>query len=904
MGLPAINLVSPDELYNSAAMVLHFDATYSDSIDNLAATTVLIEVDTVSSFNSSDKRTSTFTNVASGTTCRAALILFNGSWFWRVTAINSSGTTISVVRSFSISSILKRSLYQVENVSKYGPDWNHKRSLFLFENVAKYGPAWSKRRAVYHYENITADPPDPYIERLSATRAAKGSLITIYGNGFGAKADIDPYNSNRAIRGYGGLVYIGETLCNVISWSWQQIVFQIPAEAESGAVKVVLTAPNPPGVRDSNVIGLEVYEAESADDIGIELFVCDKNDPNTILCQIQGAKNKSFQVLLNNPGSGRFSISRYDEKGGNRDYVTDQNFILCRFDGFDVFKWIIESKKPSYVDDTEQQMIDVTGRGVLSLLDRSVVYPEGMPSPQTLERKFSNVHGGAVLRQLLIEAQQRGCLTGVVLDWSADADSLGNPFNDCTNISFHAGTPLSQVAAKLSEGMGLFDIEMTPGLHLKLYKVKGTDKYDTVKYRPGQAIVKHQNQSDSTKITNALLVEGEGGSLIETAHPTSQIDWGRREGYLQARNIQNDWSKLQDYGQMFLKTAAQLSWGIQGTVVKFTDSEGNRLKPFESFMYGDWIGWHIPPEGADTAGFNGKVRVKGITCEEVDETGSVSYVLELNNIMLEHDIRMAQLIERLSMFSQNSALAAPATESPSGISHNHSHSMLLGLDGDDHLQYYNEARHAADSHSAIARVASIKKAGENEMTGVITLAAGSNVAILQNDSLKTLTISSDATVGNNQWFNLWTGTPSKSTTTQVAKGLYLTPEADVIVKGISAVLDDTGRDMRFAIYELSSLGAQIGGAIAESPNITMTGKKNYLYKLPATVTLRAGHYYALVAVLQSGTTLGACVSTYVKDTVLTGVNGYARLAVTPAAGAVWDVSVGTSPHAFGILIEV
>jgi hypothetical protein len=99
--------------------------------------------------------------------------------------------------------------------------------------------------------------------------------------------------------------------------------------------------------------------------------------------------------------------------------VTDQNFILCRLDGIDIFKWIIESRRPSYVDEGEQQMIEVSGRGVLSLLDRGVVYPEGMPHPATLERTFADAHGGAILRQLLLESQQRGCLSGVSIDWTA-----------------------------------------------------------------------------------------------------------------------------------------------------------------------------------------------------------------------------------------------------------------------------------------------------------------------------------------------------------------------------------------------------------------------------------------------------------------------------------------------------
>lgn len=762
MGLPSINLLNPANQASVTVTISAFDATYSDNTNQLIASSVKFEIDAVSTFDSPSKKTSTFSNVTHNSTCRMATILSNGIWYWRVTATNMSGTTVSQTQSLIVGQVLKRAFLFYENIAKLDV-WTNKRILAVYENVAKLNlwskkrtqafyeniskaDIWTDQRALYEYENITSDPPFPFIERLSTTRASEGTIVTIYGNGFGAKADADPLNADRATRGYGGYVYLGTQLCNVISWSWEKIVFQIPQEAESSAVKVALTVPEPPGVRYSNVIGMEVYDAEPADDIGIELFVCDKNNPNSILCQLDGAKNKSFQVLLNNPGSGKFSISRYDEKGGSRDYVTDQNFILCRLDGIDLFKWIIETRRPSYVDDSEQQMIEVSGRGVLSLLDRAVVYPEGMPHPETLERTFADVHGGAILRQLLIEAQQRGCLTGVVFDWSADSDTLGNPFEDSTTLSFHSGTPLSQVATKLSEGMGLFDLEMTPTLHLKLYKAKGADKYDTVKYRPGQAIVKLQNQSDSSNMTNALLVEGESGSLIETAHPTSQTDWGRREGYLQARNIPSDWAKLQDYGQLFLRNAAQVSWGIQGTVIKFVDSEGNKLKPFETFMMGDWIGWFIAPEGSDTEGFDGKVRVKGITCEE-DEAGALSYVLELNNIMLEHEIRMNQIVERMSMFTQNSSLSTPATESPAGVSHNHTHSMLLGLNSDDHPHYYNEERHAADLHSSIQRVSSLKRTGANALTGDVTLTAGTNVSISQNDEQKTITISASGSGG-------------------------------------------------------------------------------------------------------------------------------------------------------------
>lgn len=360
MGLPSINLVSPADQAILSATISGFEATYSDNTNQLVASSVLFELDTVNTFDSPSKKTSTFSNVVHNGSCRMAAILSNGTWYWRVTATNTSGTTVSQIKTLTVSQVLKRAFSVYENIGKLDL-WTNKRILAVYENVAKLNlwskkrtmafyenvskaDIWTNQRALYEYENITSDPPFPFIERLSTTRASEGSIVTIYGNGFGAKAEADPLNVNRAARGYGGYIYLGTHLCNVISWSWDKLVFQIPQEAESGAVKVALTVPDPPGVRYSNVIGLEVYDAEPADDIGIELFVCDKNNPNSILCQLDGAKNKSFQVLLNNPGSGKFSISRYDDKGGSRDYVTDQNFILCRLDGIDLFKWIIEAR--------------------------------------------------------------------------------------------------------------------------------------------------------------------------------------------------------------------------------------------------------------------------------------------------------------------------------------------------------------------------------------------------------------------------------------------------------------------------------------------------------------------------------------------------------------------------------
>jgi hypothetical protein len=687
MGLPVITIVDPSDQSNFTVRTVAFDVTYQDDLDAFTALSLVLEADTVTTFDSGELKKITYVDVVSGSTVRYSMILEPGLWYWRVTAENSSGTTVSDTLSLTISQIIKRSLYQYANVGKAPVQWSSKRSLYQYlniekapvpwsnrrsfyqyENIGKFGPLWNNQRGFYQYENITADPPFPYISKISATRGPAGSVLTIWGNGFGYSYESDIANPDRYLRGYGGAVYINDLMCSILSWSWTEIVFQLPSEAESGPIKVQLTDPT---VRDSNIKGFEVYAGVPTDDIGIELFICARENPNTVLCQLDGAFNKAFQMVQNNAGSGSFSISRYDRFGGSREYIKDQNLVLVKLDGNPIFKWIIESRKPNYVDAAENQIIEVSGRGILSMLGWAVVYPENLADP-VLDRTFTGT-ASMVLRKLILEAQARGGLQGISVGWEDDKDSLGNSFTESINLSFRVGTPLTEVIAKFTDGLGYFDIEMTPDLRLKIYKSKGEELQDQVIYRPGQAILSHQNQSDGTSLVNEVLIEGSEKSIAVATHTQSQISYGRREGYLSASNLQ---SGLSEYGQAYLSRAAYPIWGIQGTVTKFTDVQGRKIKPLESYLIGDWIGWNIPPEGSDTVGFEGILRVKGVTVSEDDDTGDLSYVLDLHNAMLEHEIKLTQKVERMSQYSGGSDVLSVAPSSSSGYSTNEVNALL------------------------------------------------------------------------------------------------------------------------------------------------------------------------------------------------------------------------------------
>ena len=698
------------ELATSDVEVTPSLLTMQMQLVSAATADLTIELDRTTLFSGMNDRS----NTVSALPCGAATTfepsdVYDGFLYWRARAVNEAleiDTGWSTPYTFNLMGgpfPLPRFFTLVEN-RQYGKQ-RQDRALLILENIG-FGKPWERRalvvpenrafgkqravRTLYTELNVTDDPPFPWISSISETRGQAGCVLTLQGSGFGyTHTVVDVGNTDRYKRSYGGFVYINDLACNVLAWSWTEITFQLPLAATTGPVKVSLTAPE---IQDSKSLGFEVVSGLSTDDVGIEFFLCDRTNPNVLVKQLDGAWDKAFQMVRNNPGSGRFKISRYDTIGGNSEFIADDNLVLVKLDGNPLFKWIIESRKPNYVDAGEQQTIEVSGRGVLSMLNWAVVFPEEMGTP-VLDRPFSGT-ASTVLRTLILEAQARGGLVGVTVDWEDDQDSVGNVFTENISLSFHVGTPLLEVATKFTDGLGYFDIEMTPELVLKIYKTKGADLHETVVYRPGQAVISHINQIDAMSVVNEVLVEGGDKLLAVASHSASQAIYGRREGYLSASNLQEG---LSEYGQAYLNRVAYPTWGIQGTVTQFSDDQGNRMKPFETYFIGDWIGWQIAPEGSDALGFDGVLRVCGITVSEDDDTGALSYTLELHDTMLEHEIQLNQKVERMSQYSGSDVLSV-APSSSGGYSDSEVNAMLAGKANANHLHtgVYAEADHAHD----------------------------------------------------------------------------------------------------------------------------------------------------------------------------------------------------------------
>lgn len=934
MALPVITLISPEDnntTYNSG---ITFTAQYDDS-DLQNSTQFLFEIDVTATFNSLRVQTQNFSAVASGTqkTFIPTTALVKGYYYWRVTVTNSSGTTVSAVRKIYVEGAIKRTLYHYENIKKLDV-FASKRAFYQYENIGKLNIFLGKRtlynyenvgklnnftntRALYDYENITADPPFPYIERLSSYRVNNGGSITIYGNGFGGKADADTDNEDRTLRGYGGEVFIGSMKCGIVSWNWQEITITVPSDAVSGALKVVLTKPDTLGTRTSKLIGIEVIIPKIDGSTGLELFVCDKNNPNQIIAELQSARDKTFQELLNGSGAGSFTISKQDKKGSDKSLITNDNYILCRIDGTDYFKWVIENIEPYDIGDGDRssEKIQVSGRGVLSLLERTIVYPIGMPNPTSLERVFSGTTCASILITFLEEAKARGCLKDITWDFTSDADSLGNHWTDSLPISFHSGTNLLQVVEKFTSGMGIFDISISASLKLSAFSItsnttgKGTDVSNKIIFRSAQGLLSHKSFYKSPELINTVLVEGEDGSIIEATNSESMNDNGRREGYLQSRNT--PFTGLSDYGQMMLKNKSIIDWGVEAEV------DWSYFRVNKDFFIGDWIKIYIPSYDYSEE-INNVLRVKGYTVQSSNDTSALNISLNLNNIILEKVIKIDQMQERLSLNSADARLTstqtAPTVTRETFTAHSHAHNSLSGLNNDDHIQYLTSDRHANLSHDFITKVSSIKAQGQNDITGAVTLIQGNNVTLTQDNANKTIKIdaaggSGGATV-NKQWMKTYgLGTLYANSTAYLTKGFVLEPVADIKMYGIGMIQSESSSStIVLGIYEVNGT-AQVGAALYRSENISGDGSYSLVSKaFTSPVTLLAGHRYVIAS---SNTTTGATYSfaattspTAPNEREIWGLKGgyYARINnANPGDGSTWEVTAGSIFHGAALI---
>jgi len=721
MGVPTVTLISPTNGYSISTIVGALYAKYEDLVDGKIASSFKFEIDTVDTFDSGDLQSVTYSSVVSGSTKMAIFTLASDTWYWRVTGTNEDDTTVSTTYSLIVAMTQKRALYNYMNVAKYGPDWENKRALYQYMNVAKYGPDWENKRALYQYLNVSDDPPFPWIERLNRVNVYAGGSITIYGAGFGYGSEDDTSNSNRYLRQYGGKAYIGNNIVESIEWTWEEISILVPGDTPPGsyAIKVTLDKPTESGLRESNIIVINVLAATIGEDYFLEFKVFDRSALTAPIVILENAAGRSFQKQINGCGSGMLTFNRDDPKLVE---VQVGRIIKCYYNATEVFAWVVENVFPQYVNKNMQTLVPVNGRGVLSLLNDAAVYPLGYPTHASLERSWTDIYAGIIIIQLLDEAHVRGTITDVTIDFTAVVDSAGIPWEEEVSFTIHTGVSLLSVITKLTD-LGVVDVLMDSSLVLHVYNHRVS--YNSVVLEPITGLLDHTRRIKGGEIKTVLFGEGANGELSVQENTEGINKYGRREGYLMVRDLSD--INLVYYTNKILYAGSDVRWADQIEVDIYPFS------PFVHYDVGDMVSLREPGVDGSSAGtqehmdedptkpINLPVRVMSITMSS-DDNGKIETTLDLNDYFISEEIKLQLWLENATKSSVSSTLGGDSSE-PKAAS-DHTHDMVL----------------------------SIKKTSEVAMIGAIEIAAGDNVSLTQDTENKKITIAASGGVGGPIFF--------------------------------------------------------------------------------------------------------------------------------------------------------
>ena len=393
--------------------------------------------------------------------------------------------------------------------------------------------------------------------------------------------------------------------------------------------------------RLSNGLFLEVLTARPQVGVPLEITVWDGANPATMLAQLQGASNISFQHLLSDVGQGSFTIARDDPKATTAN-IRDGNLVKVRLQNVDVFCYWIEAPK-LIVDEAGKSVWQIAGRSALGYLSQSVVYPPGWGGTITgSDRIWTAATAGTILTTLLAEAQARSAIPHITWDFTATVDSLNDPWDADLNLTTHAGTSLLDVAKQLV-ALGI-DVEVTPELVFRAYKpgTFGRHLESTVIWRQGFHLSGQVERSGNrSALQDAVLVEGAGGHFIEVNDPTTIADpyTGRREGGLSFTSS-SDPTTMQRAGES--QIAITEADGQAITLPVNHGAVAGQFEPYADYLPGDWITLDVPGQ-YDLESF----QIKGLT---LAQTPSNNYTVtaSVNAVALSYLARLRNALNSAS----------------------------------------------------------------------------------------------------------------------------------------------------------------------------------------------------------------------------------------------------------------
>lgn len=284
-----------------------------------------------------------------------------------------------------------------------------------------------------------------------------------------------------------------------------------------------------------------------------------------------------------------------------------------------------------------------------------------LPSTATNDASFAGETPGAILSTLIDRAKARGAIPVLTYDFTAVADSVGNPWADTFDLTFHAGTSLLDVWRNLV-ALGMQG-RMDHSLNLQAFVDLSRDRTADVILRKGYHFLGDvENTGHYAGLRTRYLVEGAGGRLLEVTNPALEADprIGRREGFL-SMGTSDSPTDLQRAGEVALALSVLEDESRTIPVDHGLLTEG-RYEPWEDYRGGDYIGLDADGTGAVTS-----ERVVGITVAQRD---ALDYTVELglNSVSLEASVRMKRQLDALARTSSSGGYSSSGLSLGGGAS--------------------------------------------------------------------------------------------------------------------------------------------------------------------------------------------------------------------------------------------
>lgn len=303
------------------------------------------------------------------------------------------------------------------------------------------------------------------------------------------------------------------------------------------------------------------------------------------------------------------------------------------------------------------QMVKITARGMLSILEQAEVYPGahvagGSVTGLEPTHAFKNMTPGAIFIELIRRAKNRGAILPVEVGFTTTHDSAGVPWPKRYTVTYATGTSYLE-ALRAACDNGWMDMRMN-GFELELFVANGTlnQKKPNVILRTAQQVQNGPRRRTRRGIITTMLGIGSEKNIVEISDPAALARFGRREGHASDGRMTESGSLL-SMTQHELERRRETKEGFTLTL-STTPPKGEAWPiPLKDFHQGDSIGWEAMRLSSTELE---PLRVRSISFAWTNPNSAPECEVELNDQFVERGLKLERQMQGIV---QGSVTAAP-----------------------------------------------------------------------------------------------------------------------------------------------------------------------------------------------------------------------------------------------------